>query len=238
MKSKIKVNGDFDGNYSNEWLIANQDMTIKGDLVANWVTTETIYTGGLNKPNWNGSEWVEGATEVEVNQYNTEVYKQEIEDVFKYLSIRAEASSMNKSNLDPTFLKAQREEYQDKYDVASGLITSGTRYDKTILLIQNEMADEFSEAVLDAVLPTLGVVGFTGTHLEKMFKLITTKFEYGRAAYDTFNLFVRHFRTKSFLWLETNDWARLEQGIAFAKNIPDSLTLAEAEQLYNDFNLI
>ena len=145
---------------------------------------------------------------------------------------------MNKSNLDPIFLKAQREEYQDKYDVASGLITSGTRYDNTLLLIQNEITDEFSEAVLDAVLPTLGVVGFTGTHLEKMFKLITTKFEYGRNSYDTFNLFVRHFRTKSFLWLETSDWTRLEQAIDFVKNIPDSLTLTEAQQLYNDFNLI
>lgn len=226
MVSKINNDNTFGGNYTSD------------RVDVSWNTTTTVYNGVFVNPVYNSSTWIEGATTEEVNQHNAIVYKKEIEDLFKYLSIRAEASSMNKSNLDPIFLKAQREEYQDKYDVASGLITSGSKYDKTLLLIQNEMSDEFSEAVLDVVLPALGVVNFTGTHLEKMFKLITTKFEYGRAAYDTFNLFVRHFRTKSFLWLETNEWVKLKQAIEFVKNIPDSLTLAEAEQLYNDFNLI
>lgn len=165
-------------------------------------------------------------------------YKKQIEDIFKQLSLRAEASSMNKSNLDIDFLRYQRAEYEDKYNVSIGKITSGSVYDNTLALIQAEMADEFTETKLDSILPTLGVVGFTGTHLEKMFKLIEKKFEIGRVAFDKFNLPARHFRTKSTLWLETGDWNRLDQGIAFAKNIPDSLTLSEAEQLYNDFNLI
>lgn len=238
MKSKYNINGNFDGNYSDDFLDKNKDETIKGQLVSDWSLTDTLYQGQFYTPFFNGVDWVENATSQEINEINSEKYKNKIEYLFKHLSARAEASSMNKSNLDSDFLKYQRAEYQDKYDVAIVNITSGTVYDKTLSLIQSEMNDEFSESVLDAILPTLGVVGFTGTHLEKMFKLITTKFEYGRQAFDTFNLFVRHFRTKSFLWLETNDWTRLDQGINFAENIPDSLTLAEAEQLYNDFNLI
>lgn len=238
MKSKYNSNGNFDGNYSDDFLDKNKDKTIKGELVSEWSLTDTLYQGQFYTPFFNGVDWVEVATNEEINNINYEKYKKKIEHLFKHLSVRAEASSMNKSNLDPDFLKYQRAEYQDKYNVANGDITSGIVYDKTLSLIQAEMTDEFNESVLDAILPTLGVVGFTGTHLEKMFKLITTKFEYGRKAFDTFNLFVRHFRTKSFLWLRTNDWLRLEQGIDFAENIPDSLTIAEAEQLYNQFNTI
>lgn len=164
-------------------------------------------------------------------------YSEKIEYAFSYLYIRSLASSMNKSNFDLNFLTAQREEYQDKYDVAKGNINSGTRYDNTLSLIQQEMNDEFNESVLDNILHTIGVTP-QGTHLNKMFQLIIVKFDYGRNLFDNFNKFSRHFRTKTFLWVENKEWDKLKTSLDLINVLPSSLTLQDAEEFYNQFNLI
>lgn len=165
-------------------------------------------------------------------------YTEKVENVYSHLYIRALASSMNKNKLDINFLTAQREEYQDKYDVAKGKINSGSRFQKTLDLINEEMSDEFDEPKLDAILTSFGVTGFQGTQLEKMFKLIEFKFEYGRVAFDSFNKFIRHFRTKCFYWIDNNDFTRLDQAISLASNLPESMSIQDAETIYNQFKAI
>jgi len=239
MKSKIKNNGDFDGNYTDEWLIANQNKTIKGDLVANWITTSNVYDGsnGFIHPNLSGGVWIDSASPETIGIEKKKYYSNEIEKYFKYLYVRALASSMNKSNLDIGFLTAQREVYQDKYDVAKGIITSGVKYDNTLELIQGEMVDEFSEDVLDVVLPTFGITP-TGTHLNKMFQLIIFKFEYGLNAFSNFKKFIERFRTKCFTWLDVQLYSKIESAFSIVDDMPESLTLVEAQQLYDNFNAI
>lgn len=171
------------------------------------------------------------------NEQITKKYKDLIEESFSYLYIRALASSMNKSRLDLNFLTAQREVYQDKYDVAKGNITSGVKYDNTLELIQGEMIDEFSEEVLNTVLPTYGITP-EGTHLNKMYQLIIFKFEFGLNSFSNFKKFIERFRTKCFTWLDIQEYNKIEQGLTLAKSLPDALTLQEAEDIYNQFNLI
>lgn len=237
MKSKIKQDGSFDGNYTDLWLTQNQDKTIKGDLVSDWVFSSTLYDGSLNDAIWNGSEWIEQASQEEIVAKRKKIYKEKIETAFSHLYIRALASSMNKSRLDLNFLTAQREVYQDKYDVAKGIITSGVKYDNTLELIQGEMDDEFSEDVLNATLTAFGLTP-NGTHLDKMYQLIIFKFEYGLNAFSNFKKFIERFRTKSFTWLDAGLCDKIDQGIDLVNGLPDALTLQEAETLYNQFNAI
>lgn len=164
-------------------------------------------------------------------------YKRKIEDSFSYLYVRALASSMNKSKLDLSFLTAQREVYEDKYKVSKGQLISGVVHDNTLSLIQAEMNDEFSEAVLDTILTEYGVTP-TGSHLNKMFQLIVFKFEYGLGAFSSYKKFMEHFRTKALLWLDNKEWSKIDSAISLVEGMPSSLTLAEAESLYNQFNTI
>ena len=121
---------------------------------------------------WLGSDGKPTNTEYldtdDINNIKKPLYKERINSYFSYMYTRALSSSMNKDSSDINYLLGLREIYQDKYDVSSGNITSGIKHDNTLSLIQLEMDDEFSEAVLDVLLPTYGITP-TGTHLKKCF---------------------------------------------------------------------
>lgn len=171
------------------------------------------------------------------DEENKNYYRNRIEDYFSYLYTRSLASSMNKSNLEINFLTAQREVYKDKYEVSKGQLTSGVVYNNTLSLIQAEMNDEFSETVLDTILTTYGVTP-TGSHLNKMFQLIVFKYEYGLKVFSSYKRFIEHFRTKSFLWIDEKEWGKLDDVLNLVSNLPSSISLEEAEVLYNQFNNI
>jgi len=57
MKYKIDEQGFLIDSYSNDYPYFNED----------WVLIETYIEENLIKPKWNGSEWVEGANESELN---------------------------------------------------------------------------------------------------------------------------------------------------------------------------
>ena len=54
--------------------------------------------------------------------------------------------------------------------------------------------------------------------------------------FDDFFQFIEVFRTKSLTWLDGGFWGKLDGAIAIVKGAPNSLTLTEAETLYNQFN--
>ena len=148
---------------------------------------------------------------------------------------RALSSSMNKSSNDINYLLGLREEYEDKYNVSKGIVTSGTNYDATQEAILGEMEDEFTEAYLDTRLP-LYSLPIEGTHLDKMYAIIVFKYEYGLSAFNSFNKFIRRFRTKCNSWVDSSDFDKLDSAFAIVDNLPDSLEVADAEVLYNQFN--
>ena len=166
-----------------------------------------------------------------------DAYKLRINSYYSLMSVRALSSSMNKSTLDSDFLLALRGEYEDKYNVSKGLLTSGSEYDVIQDTILGEMEDEFSEIYLNEILPLYGLQ-VKGTHLEKMYSIIIFKFEYGLKAFNTFNKFIRRFRTKCNKWVDSSDFNKLYSAFLMLDNLPDSLTTEDGNTMYINFNNI
>lgn len=164
-------------------------------------------------------------------------YKQRINGYFSYMYIRALSSSMNKRSTDLNYLLGLREEYEDKYSVSNGTITSGSNFIATKESILGEMEDEFTEAYLDTRLPLYGLP-IEGTHLEKMYAIIVFKYEYGLHAFNTFNAFIRRFRTKCNKWVDDSEFTKIDSAFVIVDALPDALSMSDAQDLYNQFNAI
>lgn len=237
MKYKINIDNSFGGAYEGSWITRNYNNIVKGQLVSEWTLTDVVYQGQFVKPVFNGAEWIESETSENIYNEKKEQYKEKVNNYFSYMYIRALSSSMNKSSNDLNYLLGLKEEYEDKYNVSKGLLTSGILYDNTLASIQGEMSDEFTEAYLDSILPNYGLP-VTGTHLEKMFSLIVFKFEYGYNAFTNFKSFIVRFRTKCTTWIDLSDWSRLDSAFSLVDNMPKELTVSEAQTLFNQFNAI
>ena len=177
-------------------------------------------------------EEIDTELEIKVTQY-----KERINGYFSHMYIRALSSSMNKRSTDLNYLLGLREEYEDKYAVSNGTLTSGSNYIATKDSILGEMEDEFTEAYLDTRLPLYGLP-VEGTHLEKMYAIIVFKYEYGLQAFNTFNSFIRRFRTKCNKWVDDNEFTKLDSAFSIVDTLPDTLSMNDAETLYNQFNNI
>ena len=69
------VNNELSGIYTNDFILKNQDKVINGQLVSEWQLTEVLPNETLLKPIWNGSEWIEGATQEEIAEQELEKQK-------------------------------------------------------------------------------------------------------------------------------------------------------------------
>ena len=69
-----------------------------------------------------------------------------------------------------------------------------------------------------------------------MFQLIVFKFEYSYSAFSSFKKFIEGFRTKSFTWLDNSEFTKLDSGFLLVDNLADSLTVAESQLIFNEFN--
>lgn len=65
MKARI-LNNEFQGVYTDDFILNNLDNLINGQLVSEWQLTEILPSMELKKPIWNNSEWIEGATPEEI----------------------------------------------------------------------------------------------------------------------------------------------------------------------------
>jgi len=84
--------------YPLTWINENADEFINGALVSEWILADE-YTGGFLNPFWNGSKWIETATQEEIDSLSslslikneTELYrKRQCDGVYAYAEISAE----------------------------------------------------------------------------------------------------------------------------------------------------
>ena len=175
--------------------------------------------------------------EIDINEIKVPEYQEKINNYFSIMYIRALSSSMNKSNKDINYLLALKEEYTDKYNVSKGTLTSGDDFDNINASILGEMEDEFTEDYLNTLLPLYGIP-VTGTHLQKMYSLIVFKYEFGLNAYISFSQFIRRFRSKSNKWIGDNNFAKLDTAFSMVDDLPGTLSVSEAEILFNQFKAL
>lgn len=66
MKARIKPDNNFGGVYTDEWLEANAQLIVNGQLVSDWTLTEILPAQNLVKPLWNGQSWIEGYSDDDI----------------------------------------------------------------------------------------------------------------------------------------------------------------------------
>lgn len=166
-------------------------------------TTNVPIAETFIKPKFNGTTWEEGADGTEL----IPPYTQRIQDAFTFLRRRALASSINKTG-DWDYIFEQAEQYKIKYRVAKGEITN--------VAVQQLIADEANDF---------------GITVEQMNALIISMYEAGELAYNKFTAMIERARTKALTMLEIGAFSRALQIIELMENIPDQLTMEQAETL-------
>jgi hypothetical protein len=172
---------------------------------------ETNSIPNFFKSKWNGTEWIESATPEEIAQLQTANLTNRIAKAFTCLRQRALASSIGKPlSLGYDYIKEQAEQYRYKYSVAKGNITD--------VFVSQMIANE----ALDF-----------GIEPEQMRDLIIYKFEQGESAYLSFTAMIERARTKALTMLEIKDFGKAEAIIIIMENVPETLTMQDAEILTN-----
>tara|TARA_R110000803_G_scaffold167289_1_gene230529 strand:- start:223 stop:495 length:273 start_codon:yes stop_codon:yes gene_type:complete len=70
MKNRILENNLFGGIYTNEFLENNKNNIVNGKIVSDWNLTEVECSLELILPIFNNGEWVESATDEEIQEHN------------------------------------------------------------------------------------------------------------------------------------------------------------------------
>lgn len=229
MKYKIDSSGFYLGSYSLEYYNNYVPKEEQIYYIDNPVNNNFI------KPKYNGTEWVESATnqDVENNDFTlSNNYLEEIKTLYTTLSIRALQSSMEKTGTYE-YLQVQRTEYENKYKVCKGDLIDPYLEDAIV----KEMDRDYTDQSLSDLLISLGVTP-TGTKRQQFSQLVIFKYEYSLDRLNRFMGFLVDFRTKSITMVENKEWDKLDQCFDLAKSIPEQLDMTDAENIYNQFNTI
>jgi hypothetical protein len=145
----------------------------------------------------------------------TPLYIEKITNLVDHLITRALSSSIGKQG-SRSYLESQRIIYQEKYDVAKGIVVN----ENMVQTITDEMNRDYpNDEDLDAVLISYGITP-TGTKLEKFFQFIIFRFEYGLAGYKFFLSLVEDFRTCTLTHVEQYNFDKCDTIISMVENLP------------------
>ena len=197
----------------------------------NW--TQTPYLGGFVKEFWNGTEWVESASNTEIAEIKAPIYEKKIIELFTYLMLRALSSSMGKYG-SYEYLTIQRDEYFLKYKVAKGIEVNEPIADAIV----KEMERDFPTPMLDVILTSYGYNDLKGTQIEKMYALIVIRYEYANSRLQNYQAKSIDFRTKCRTFVEQSQWSKLDAAFALAKSLPTELTDEQIDEFYNEFDAL
>lgn len=82
MKTRV-IDSKYGGNYTDKWLKENKDNIINGVLVSEWETV-ILYDGNFLEPLFNGTEWVEGASQESIKiDDNEKEYREYVKRIDK-----------------------------------------------------------------------------------------------------------------------------------------------------------
>lgn len=196
------------------------------------VEVPILYNENFLSPFWNGTEFIETATQEEIDAPLILFYEDKIIENYKYLMLRALSSSMGKKG-DYEYLNIQKDEYKEKYKTAKRIEVNPVIED----VIQKEMLRDFDEPTLDYILNMYGITP-DGTQLDKMNQLIVFRYEYANNRYNIFKGYIIDFRTKCRTLVELKQWVKLDAAFALVDALPYELTDEQAQEFYNDFQNI
>jgi hypothetical protein len=148
MKARI-YNGEWAGNHSNNWINANQDKEIGGQLVSEWTLTEVLPTEEEKvfiKLMFDGSEYYEGATPEEIAEANKPIVPQTARSMnFRLVLIQNGITMQSIYDLIASLPSPQNElgyqmfEYATHYDRNNAMINALAQ----MMGVSQEQLDDF-----------------------------------------------------------------------------------------------
>lgn len=162
----------------------------------------------------------------ELSAHETETLTKEVMATVRYLTDRALSSSIGKQG-NRIELESMKMIYQEKYNVAKGLVVNLNMVQTIIDEMNRDYPDE---ADLDDVLISYGITP-SGSKLDKFYQFIIFRFETGLAYYSFFISLVEDFRTCALTHIERYDFDKAKEVISMAKSLPVSVSQSELNDL-------
>lgn len=171
------------------------------------VNSQLIELPYIQKPILSNGAVIESITPEEIESDLVVEYTERIKNAFTSLRRRALGSSIGKTG-SWEYLYEQSQQYKDKYNVAKGT------YINTV--VSQMIADEANDFGIDA--PTMNA-------------LIIQMYEAGEIAYYQFTAMIERARTKAITLMDNSELTRALEVIELMENVPEVLTMQDAENL-------
>ena len=208
------------------------------------VEVPVLYNDNYINPIWNGTSFIEGATDEELaaneNQKKHEIYLN-IFQVVNDLTTSALARATNKqgAGLSRVELENLKQEYKDIYEVAKNYIENALISDSLIFeTLEFEQINDFPGEKLFQVANYLQISTAGNSRIEIYCKIIIKKFELGELMLKSFSSFIRTFRSKMITFLEKNQFDKVEDGFDLVASINNNTTSEQIIEKFNQFNLL
>jgi len=232
-----------------EYTLINENGTCGGNVGTepthnNW--TLTPYLGGLIKEFWNGSDWVESATNEEISETKTPIYRETIYDLVDKLSDSAKERALGKvgDNLTKEQLEKLEKRYLVKRQVAYDIVNNTPHQNKIMAdLIDFEQENDFAGEKLLQTIEFLNSTYNTSiptdtSRLIMYCNLILAKYELGRVADNLFTDLIEYFRSKMITWLDNGQFDKIDNGKAIVLSITSNNTIDDIMALKTQFDAL
>lgn len=232
-----------------EYFLINTDGSCGGNVGIepnhnNW--TLTPYLGGLIKEFWNGSAWVESASEEEISAINTPIYRASIYGLVDKLSDSAKERALGKvgDNLTKEQLEKLEKRYLVKRQVAFDIVNNTPHQNQIMAdLIDFEQENDFAG---EKLLQTIEFLNSTynasiptdTSRLIMYCNLILAKYQIGRVADNLFTDLIEYFRSKMITWLDNGQFDKIDSGKAIVLSITSNDTINDIMNYKNQFDAL
>ena len=238
-------NGRYGGFYTN----------IK-DVPVNRIIVSEPYNFNLYRGIWNGTEWVEGATEQEITALNIQKVielKKWLYEKYENLLTSSLARAVGKENegLTRDQLFSLREEYGDVKQLADAYLADGTILNqKAFQDITDEMNLDFPIPALDQTIAYLNSVYSSNpvyqlipedentTQITKFCWLIVNKYNLGEYIWQYLKDLCSKFRKRMISNLDFFEFEKFEQRKVLVDSINNETAIEEIQALETQFDAI
>jgi len=211
---------------------------------SNW--TLNPYLGGLIKETWNGNEWIESATNEEISETKTPIYRETIYDLVDKLSDSAKERALGKvgDNLTKEQLEKLEKRYLVKRQVAYDIVNNTPHQNKIMADLidfeqENDFAGEKLLQTIEFLNSTYNASISTDTSRLIMYcNLILVKYELGRVADNLFTDLIEYFRSKMITWLDNGQFDKIDNGKAIVLSITSNNTIDDIMALKTQFDAL
>jgi len=200
-------------------------QTDRTDLIEHYLSigceeVDVLYNNEFIDPIWNGSGFVESATQEEINASKKSTYLEKLIKLVNYLDNRILVSSVNKEESDIDYLKNQTNRYTEKYKVAKKYVE--------LLGVWTDNDNYWYNAILSELSETNQIQGYNMSTMNFM-QLIVMYYEGGEFRKIRFDTALERFRAKTKDFILVYNWVKADACMSLAESLPNAMSLQELD---------